>query len=91
MRALDLVANADAARAENAAVVVQNEAGMRDIHRQPRVVVGEADVGEAERLRQRLQFAMAVGDADRADMVALDEQQLQRHQPVMGDGCPSWW
>ena len=42
-------------------------------------------MGETERLRQRLQFAMAVRDADGADVIALDEQQLQRHQSVMGE------
>ena len=31
---------------------------------------------------QRLQFAMAVGDADGADVVALGEQQFQGHAAV---------
>ena len=81
----DLVADADAARAEDAAIVVQHAARMRDIHRQAREVVGHVDMREPQRLRQGLQFAMAVGDADGADMVALDEQQLERHQPVVGE------
>ena len=59
--------------------------GMRGVDRQARIVVGEADVGDAELLRQCLQFAMTVRDADGADMVAFDEQQLQRHHAMMGE------
>jgi hypothetical protein len=83
--ALDLVANADAARAQNAAIVVQHPTRMRDVHRQPRVVVGKPHMGHAQFLRQRLQLAVTVRDADGADMVPLDKQQLQRHQAVVSE------
>ena len=42
-----------------------------------------ADVVHALAVGQRLQFAMAVGHADRADVVPLGEQQLQRHPAVL--------
>ena len=41
------------------------------------IAVGIVDVRDAELLRQRLQLAVAVGDADRADVVALGEQQFE--------------
>ena len=34
------------------------------------------------RIGQRLQFAMAVGHAHGADVIALGEQQFQRHAAV---------
>ena len=79
----DFVADAHAARAQDAAIVVEHPARVRHVDRQAREVVRQVDMGEPEGLRQRLQFAIAVGDTDGADMVALDEQQLQRHQPVV--------
>ena len=39
-----------------------------------------------ECLRQRLQFAVAVGHANGANMIPLNEQQLQRHQAVVREG-----
>ena len=36
----------------------------------------QLEVGDPERLGQVLELAVAVGDADGADMVALGEQQL---------------
>ena len=49
------------------------------------IVVGVADVGDAELLRHGLQLAMAVGDAGRADVIALDQEQLDGHAAVEGE------
>jgi len=54
MRALDLGADPDAARAQDAAVLVENEAGMGHIHGYPRIVVGVPDMGDAQFARHRL-------------------------------------
>ena len=43
----------------------------------------EAHVIHADARRQVLQLAVAVGDADRADVVALGEQQLDDHPAVV--------
>ncbi len=77
MRAFNLGADAHAAGAENAAVVVGGEALVRGIHGQRGVAIGQADMGQALLLRKGLQFAVAVGDADRADVVALGEEQFE--------------
>ncbi len=78
VRAFDLGADAHAAGAEDAAVVDREtkrswEASTGSLG----VAIGEADVSQTLALRQRLQFAMAVGDADRADVIALGEEHLQ--------------
>ena len=70
-------------RAEDAAVVVHAEQRMRVVHVPFREAVFVADVVHALRVGQRLQFAMAVGHADGADVIALGEQQLQRHAAVL--------
>ena len=46
------------------------------------IAVGIADAVDAQLLRQGLQLAVAVRNADRADMIALDEQQLERDASV---------
>ncbi len=60
-------------------------ARMRNVHRQRRVAVGIADVRDAELLRQRLQLAVAVGDADRAVVVAL--RRAATRAPCGGSAC----
>ena len=55
------------------------------------IVVRKVDMRHAQPLRHRLQFAVAVGDADGADVIAFDEQQLQRHQAVVREASRSWW
>ena len=65
--------------AEDAAVVVDAEALVAGVHGQLRVQVVEADVIDALRRRQRLQLAVAVRHAHRADVVALREEQLEDH------------
>src|SRR5208283_5625478 len=68
--ALDFGADADTARAQDAAVVVEHEARVRGVHGERPVAVGVADVGDAQLLGQRLQLAVVVGDAHGADVVA---------------------
>jgi hypothetical protein len=50
---------------------------------QARIAVGHAHVGHADFCGQVLQFAVAVGDAHRAVMVALREQQLDDRLAVV--------
>jgi hypothetical protein len=57
-------ARSDAARAENTAIVIEDEARMRHIHRQARVVIGVAHMCDAEGLRKRLKFAMAANPCE---------------------------
>ena len=76
VRAFHFVAHADAARAQDAAVVVEAETFVADIHGQRRKLVAEAYVIDAELRGQILQLAVAVHHADRADVVALGEQQF---------------
>ena len=77
VRALDLGAGAHAARAQDAAVVVEHVARVRGVDGEAREAVGVADVRDAVLLRQRLQLAVAGRDAHGADVVALGEQQLE--------------
>ena len=73
---------AHAARAQDAAVVVEHVARVRGVDGEPRVAVRVADVRDAVLLRQRLQLAVPGRDAHRADVVALGEQQLERDLAV---------
>ncbi len=77
-----LAANPHAARAKDAAVVVEHVPLLREVHRQRGVAIGEAHAGDAERDGQRLKFAVAVGDAHRAEVIALGQQQLDDHAAV---------
>ena len=47
-------------------------------------------MGQALLLRQRLQLAVAVGDADRADVIALGEEQLQNDAAVLAGAARCW-
>jgi hypothetical protein len=82
VRSLDLGANPDAARAEDAPVVIENEARMGHIDGKAGIVIGVPDMGYAERLSHGLKLAVAVGDAGRADVVALHEEQLNSHAAI---------
>lgn len=64
IRAFELSTHSDAARAENTAIVIEDEARMRHIHRQARVVIGVAHMCDAEGLRKRLKFAMAANPCE---------------------------
>jgi hypothetical protein len=63
--------------------MVDGEALIRGVHLEIGIAVRQAYVRQALLLGQRLQFAMAVGDADRADVVALGEEQLENRVPVL--------
>ena len=91
VRAFDFGADAHAAGAQDAAVVVHGEALVRSIHGKRGIAIGQADMGQALLLGQRLQLAVAVGDAHRADVVALGEEQLKDGAAVLAAGARSWW
>jgi len=74
IRSFELSTHSDAAGAENAAIVIEHEARMRHIHGKARVVIGVARMRDAERLSQRLKFAMAVRDAYRANVITFHQQ-----------------
>src|SRR5450759_791742 len=76
MRAFHFAASPHAARAEDAAVVVEHIALVAHVYADFGEAVGIAYAVDAEFLRERLQLAVVVGNADRADMIALDKQQL---------------
>ena len=59
MRAFDFVANAHAAGAQDAAVMIHHEARVTRVHRQLRVDVRVANVIDAQFLRLPLQLAVA--------------------------------
>ena len=88
--AFDLRADAHAAGAEDAAVVVDGEALVGGVDGELGVAIGQADVGQALLLGQGLQFAMAVGDADRADVIALGEEQLEDGAAVLAGAARCW-
>ena len=81
-RALDVPADAHAPAAKDAAVVVHAEE--RDACHPPPISGSNnrSARGPCPGCRPGLQLAMAVGDADGADVVALGEQQFQRHAAV---------
>ncbi len=64
VRAFDLAANADATRAEDAAIVIENEPIVGCVDCRRRVEIWEADVRHSVFGRQGLQFAMTVRNAD---------------------------
>src|SRR5260370_23197806 len=83
VRAFHLLADANAARTQDAAVVVQHVAGMRVVHRELRVGVWIAHMGHAEALRHGLQLAMVIGNADGALVIAFAEEELDGNPPVL--------
>jgi hypothetical protein len=82
MRALDLVADAHAARAEDAAVVVQRVALVAGIHGQVGVEIVVAHMVHADLGGFPLQLAVAVHHADRAHVVAFGKEQFQDHLAI---------
>lgn len=82
MRALNLVAGANATRAEDAAVVINAELVVGRIDIALRMQIIKAHMVDTMRHCQVLQFAMIVGDANGANMISLGEQQFQNHSPV---------
>ena len=68
--------NPHAACAQDAAVVIACEALVRCIHLEQRVAIGQPHMGHPQLLAHRLQLAVAVGHAYRADMIALGKQQF---------------
>jgi Ca2+-binding RTX toxin-like protein len=83
VRAFDLGAHADAAGAEDAPVVVEGKALVRCIDGELGVAIGESHVSEALLLGEGLKLAVAVRDADRADVVALGEEQFENVAAIL--------
>jgi len=63
VRSFDFRTDAHAPRAQHAAVVIQHEARMREIHRQPRIIVWIPHAADRQRFGERLQLAVAVRHA----------------------------
>ena len=82
VRTFDFIADAHATGTENAAVVIDAELIVRHIHGQLGKLILEPDVIHAHARRQVLQFAMAVGHAHRANVVAFGEQQFDDHLAI---------
>ena len=57
--------------------MIEGEPLVRGVDIQFGVAIGQPDVGQALLLAERLQLAVAVGDADRADTVALGELKFE--------------
>src|SRR5665648_104538 len=85
MRTLDLVADAHAAQARDAAVVVDREKGVTGVDADHGADERQLEVVYLQLLGQVLQIAMIVGDADSADVVALEEQHLNDRPAVPGE------
>ena len=91
VHAFNLVAGADAARAEDAAVVVHPEVLGGHVHRHRRIEVRVADAVDAVHVALVLQAAIAlVVLAHRADVIAFAEQQFQRGAAQTCAGVRCW-
>jgi hypothetical protein len=82
MRTLDFVANADAAGAEDAAVVVDSEEPVANIYGALRIRVLPAYVVDFRIRGKRLKLAVAVRDANGADVVAFGKKQFDYHPSI---------
>ena len=82
MSALQFRAHADAARAQNASVVVENEPRMRHVDRQLGKVVGKSHRINTECCRHLLQFAVSIGDTDGTYVIAFDQKQFERDAAI---------
>src|SRR5208337_4202750 len=79
--AFDLVADPHATGTEDAAVVVDAEPLVADIHGQLGVEIVEPNVVHADPLGKVLELAVAVGHAHGTYVVALGEEKLDDHSP----------
>ena len=85
MGAFQFRANANAAGAKDAAVVVENVAGMREIDRERRVIVRKMHGTDAEGSSHGLKFTVTVGNTDGADVIALDEQEFDGDAAILSE------
>ena len=83
--ALDLAADPHAADAHDAAVVVDREERMDGVDADRRVDDRQLEVVDLQVLGEVLELAVVVGDADRADVVALEEQHLGDRPAVLDE------
>ncbi len=63
--------------------MIDHKTLMGRIHRKFRITVGKLDVRKALVLGQRLQVAMSIGHANRANMISLREKQLEDHAAIL--------
>jgi hypothetical protein len=79
--AFHLVAHPHAAGAEDAAVVIEPEMSVGEIHSPLGEAIRQAAVIHAHLHRHVLQLAVAIGHADGAHVVAFSEQQFDHRTP----------
>src|SRR5690242_4618202 len=77
MRAFNFSAGTHATRAKDAAVVIHGETLVRGIDWQFGITVWQPDVSQSLLLPKRLQFAVAVGYAHAANVIALGKQHFE--------------
>ena len=77
MGAFNFITYPHAPGAKHAPVVIDREAVVRGIHFKIRIAIAKVNVRDIEFLGKRLQFAVTVRDANRANMIALREKQLE--------------
>ena len=87
MCALQFCAHPHATCAQNASVVIERITGMGQVQRKFRIVVSKTHGVHAHGAGHRLQLAMAIGDADRADMIALDKEKFERQASISHQLC----
>ena len=76
MRAFDFPTHPNASSAQDAAVVVNHKPVVGSVHGGLRIAIGIVNVGYVQLLRHGLQLTVAVGNADRANVIALRKQQF---------------
>jgi hypothetical protein len=76
---------ADAARTEDAAVMIEIDVRMRGVDLAPRPLIGLGRRHHAEAVAQRLQLAIPARHAIGAGMIAFDEQHFDDGAPIVGE------
>ena len=62
--------------------MINNEPFMRSVNRGLRVEIFKSHVGHPELLRETLQITVAIGDANRADVIPFRKEQFQDHEAI---------
>ena len=82
VRTLQLCADANASCAQNATIVIEHKSRMRHVDRELWIVVGQSNSADPKCAGHRLKLAMAVRNADRANVISLDQQEFQRDPSI---------
>ena len=85
MRPFHLIAHPHAPGAQDAAVVVEDEALVGGVHRQVRMERQQVEMADAQGLGVALETAVLIGHAHGADVVTLQEEQLDYVAPVVDE------